>query len=546
VIWTTYEYESENWDIFFDWRDLHWPGGFTIDSFPSLWLYSRPPVVTNLTTWISSEAMFDAEVGEHYRVMGWNRSGFWGDYAALILQAGDNLHPTVSLPSLRAEEFLAFQFVRARIGLPIHTLRVNGAPAISIGGVLPITLPATGGTTLSLSVSNILGRVLQNGPQIVWEVWDAINNVRLGNSTLGAIFDLQLTTSGQFRVVARLDDRAGVAFTFDAQRPEGPAFITPGGNPVAAPLEAGSDPNNIPDGANEFTFSFASPGVLAIMLKARVPGLPGLSPADQARYRFVMPNVGDSALAWDPANPLGQPMINGEILEAKITYTGLPTENLAFGLKTARLVFGSVPVVDQPFEVFYPRDGNNHPGSQPGSRNWFYYWMRTPANNTNTTTVYYNGAGAYYSFLEKKIYIGNDVYFPGIQAWGCPVGIDHFAWVTAHEAKHHSQLTSFWPAGYDPTQDQDTYDGLQEPDWIPATVELNYMPGRPYDPMNARTYFDTIGYNNGATGIKLRDDEDINMRSQTPPYDLVDPLWSNGSANSHDWANPGKNSKVVQ
>ncbi|MBM4200299.1 MAG: hypothetical protein FJ189_03325, partial [Gammaproteobacteria bacterium] len=172
-IWTTYEYESDNWDIFFDWRDLNWPGGFLVDTFPNLWLSYRPPAVTNLTTWISAEAVFDAEVGEQYRVMGWNRSGYWGDYATLVLQAGDNLHPTVYLPSLRPEDYLAFQFVRARIGLPIHTLRVNGAPAISIGGVLPITLPATGGTTLSLSVSNILGRVLQNGPQIVWEVWDA-------------------------------------------------------------------------------------------------------------------------------------------------------------------------------------------------------------------------------------------------------------------------------------------------------------------------------------------------------------------------------------
>lgn len=71
------------------------------------------------------------------------------------------------------------------------------------------------------------------------------------------------------------------------------------------------------------------------------------------------------------------------------------------------------------------------------------------------------------------------------------------------------------------------------------------MPGRPYDPTKLTTYRDAFGYNGGGPEYWIKDQEDINMRSQTPPYNL-DQLWVNGSANSIDWSNPGKNSKDVQ
>ena len=87
-----------------------------------------------------------------------------------------------------------------------------------------------------------------------------------------------------------------VWFTVRVQPPV-PVFITPPGEPANLPIEAGTDPNNIPDGANDFTYSAASPGVLTVKLKARVPGLQSLSAADQARYKFVVWGVGDSDMA---------------------------------------------------------------------------------------------------------------------------------------------------------------------------------------------------------------------------------------------------------
>jgi hypothetical protein len=170
--------------------------------------------------------------------------------------------------------------------------------------------------------------------------------------------------------------------------------------------------------------------------------------------------------------------------------------------------------------------------------------MQTPANQTNGyATVYNNGSRSFYNFLsDRKIYISNDAAGLLIPAWGSPVGIDAFAWATAHEAKHHTQLPAFWPGGvYDPTQDNDAPQG----DYIRDSQEANYMPGRPYDPAKRHTYSDTIGYNNGAAGFLIEDFEDINMRSQTPPFAL-DMLWANGSADQFDWSNPGKNSKNRQ
>ncbi len=541
-IWTTYDYESDNWDIFFDWRDQYWPGGFSIDGFPNLWLYSRPPVVTNITTWVSADALFDAETNEQYAIMGWNSAGYWGDYASIILQAGHNLHPTIYLPSFHAEDFLAFQFVRARIGLPIHSFQINGLASVAIGGVQLLSLPATGGATVSLSAKNVLGKLLQNGPRIVWEVWDAINNVRIGNSTLGDVFDVQINAAGQWRVVARLDDRTGVSFTFDAQRPTTPVFITPAGDPVNAPVEAGDVPNSIPDGANEFTYSSGSTGVLTVKLKARVPGLQSLSATDQARYKFIVMGVGDSVMAWDPTNPLGQPTISGDVLEAKVAFAGLPTNNSAFGPKTARLAFGGVPVVDQSFEVFFPTQHTNHPGGQYGSPNWYYYWMQTPANKTNNTpTIYNNGSRSFYNFpFEDKIYLSNDAASVGSALQGTPVGIDYFAWTTAHEAKHSTQLMAFWPGGYNAALDNDGPSYLRSKgDDIPDGLEATYMPGRNYDPTKYATFPDEVGYGQNP----IPDREDIAMRSQVgPPYELHR-MWENGSANDSDWANPGKNSK---
>ena len=185
-------------------------------------------------------------------------------------------------------------------------------------------------------------------------------------------------------------------------------------------------------------------------------------------------------------------------------------------------------------EVFFPKSATNHPGGQAGSPNWYFYWSQTTANGANTTMVYTNGPSSYYDyFAGRTIFIDADTCDSHIAAWGTPQGIDCFAWVTAHEAKHHTQLTGFWPTNWVAAQDIDS-------DWLPNNQETNYMPGRAYSPTNAATFPDTVGYGQNP----IPDYEDINMRSQTSPYGL-DVLWSNGTANAEDWANPGKNSATT-
>ncbi len=441
------------------------------------------------------------------------------------------------------------------------TLSIPGGTSVTVSSSGAIGLSVPGGTGalidnavdalgrllgLDLGSDDIRGQVLPPGGQPTPGAWGDIRNILLGNRPPG-VYDIATTSDTRGRPESPPNSNpapANIVYIRLTVLPPLPTFVTPAGNPVSAAIEAGSDPANIPDGANEFTFSSGNPGILTIKLKALVPGAGAASAADKARYKFLVTAVGDSTPSWDAANPEGQPTFTGDILEAKITFTGLPTNNSAFGPKIARLLFAGLPVVDQPFEVFFPKFIGNHPGGQPNSPNWYHYWMQTPANRTNGyATVYNNGQRSFYNFLsDRKLYISNDAPSLGIPAWGSPVGIDTFAWATAHEAKHHTQLPAFWPGGvYDSNQDKDAPEG----DHIRDSQEANYMPGRPYDPTKQHTYPDTIGYNGGGAGFLIRDAEDINMRTQTPPYGL-DQLWVNGSANSSDWSNPGKNSKTEQ
>lgn len=182
--------------------------------------------------------------------------------------------------------------------------------------------------------------------------------------------------------------------------------------------------------------------------------------------------------------------------------------------------------------MFFPKIAKNHPGGQAGSPNWFYYWGQTSANKGNTTIKYLNATRSYYDYAsDRTIFIANDAALSQISIWGTPKGIDCYAWTTAHEAKHHRQFTNFWPTQWRAVDDTDM-------DWLPNDQEPIYMPGRPYSPTNPATYPDVFGYGQNP----IRDCEDINMRSQNPPYSL-DKLWENGSANLKDWANPGKQSR---
>ncbi len=308
-------------------------------------------------------------------------------------------------------------------------------------------------------------------------------------------------------------------------------FITPNGDPVSSPVDSG-------DGQNEFTFSSATPGVLTMNLKAKVT--PTSAASKITNCYFTVGNIGSSVKNWAVDNPNGEAVSNGGNLTATVSFTGLPDNNSDFGKKSATVSWTGIVCDTKNYEVFFPKEATNHPGGQVGSPNWYYYWSQTSANKSNTTMVYSNGqptnhpSRSAYEFYSKTIYILNDAALDGIRGWGYPQGIDCFAWITAHESKHHSQLTYFWSNQYESIRDLDR-------DFFVDTQEPIYMPGRPYSPTTKTTYMDTVGYDDNNPGSPILDIEDICMRSQILPY-LVDILWNNGNADSEDWAMPGKQS----
>ena len=99
------------------------------------------------------------------------------------------------------------------------------------------------------------------------------------------------------------------------------AFITPGGDPVSAPVDAGTVPAAIPDGANEFTFTDATTGVLTVTLKAVVPGVASLPLDEQVKFTFDLDPIGNSVLTWDAANPGGKATVSSDYLTATATFT---------------------------------------------------------------------------------------------------------------------------------------------------------------------------------------------------------------------------------
>ncbi|MCC5790891.1 MAG: hypothetical protein JJT75_14775 [Opitutales bacterium] len=326
----------------------------------------------------------------------------------------------------------------------------------------------------------------------------------------------------------------GVGRVQDADNPEPLEFmlvqvemVTPSGDPVDEPVLSG-------DGQNEFTYSTENPGVLTIDLKARV------TPSEMTtqirdNIHFFVEDIGSSDREWDKSHSNGKPEANGAYLEATVTFTNLPANNSDFGAKRAELFYNNEKLKEADYEVFFPRDENNNPSNNDDEQddvpNWYFYWSQTSANRARTNMEYSDSKTSQYDFFNNHtIIIGDDARLTQIAAWGTPQGIDTFAWTTAHENKHHEQLSGFWPNGWISSEDNDL-------DWLPNNEETSYMPGRPYDPENSATYPDTIGYNQDP----IPDYEDIAMRSQESPYEL-DELWENGAADNEDWANPGKNS----
>ena len=173
-------------------------------------------------------------------------------------------------------------------------------------------------------------------------------------------------------------------------------FITPSGDPVKAPVDAGITPASIPDGANEFTYSAAKVGVLTLKLKAKVTGIGSMPADEQAKLTFALDSIGNSTFAWDAANPGGKATVSGEFIAATATYTGLPQSNSDFGLKIARVKHGGSNAGEARFEVFFPKDSMNHLGEGSGTvPNWFFYWKDGQVCGIPDTAMYDSGSESY-------------------------------------------------------------------------------------------------------------------------------------------------------
>lgn len=162
-------------------------------------------------------------------------------------------------------------------------------------------------------------------------------------------------------------------------------FITPAGDPVNAPVDSG-------EGQNEFTFSTASTGTLTIDLKVEID--PVLSDDQAPEGTFSINGIGNSAKRWADANPNGKASYSGGFYTATITFSGLPANNSDFGKKTATFSVTNVTIT-QGFEVFFPKNGNNHPAcsSCTNCPNWFFYWRQTNAGTSASSVLYSTNMG---------------------------------------------------------------------------------------------------------------------------------------------------------
>ncbi len=233
---------------------------------------------------------------------------------------------------------------------------------------------------------------------------------------------------------------------------------------------------------------------------------------------WTFPEIAGSDLTADPEDRRGA--------EVAFTYEGLPDKNSDFGRKKVSLEFRELAdrcenPPERNVKVFWDLDARNNPdGSVP---NWFYYWKQTSAAQGHGDAILLDRC-SYWGYFDgydhpskaNVIYLcdwGEGPYSSSNDYTGKFVeGIDHYASTVLHEWTHLENYHDWWPEGYDRSKDADG-------DLVPDTREASYG-------MNP-TMRDTFG-------LGFRDVE-------VPAY-LQEHTWPNGSCNSQDWSDPGKQS----
>lgn len=314
-------------------------------------------------------------------------------------------------------------------------------------------------------------------------------------------------------------------------------FITPAGNPVTAPTNSGI-------GQNEFTFSTNYPGVVIIDLKALIRPS-GVASNIRDSARFVLSPIGGSALSWHVANPGGKPVVSGNYFVATAIFTGLPTNNIDFGSKTAALLVANSPIEYQTFEVFFAKWATNYPNATTNFPNWFYYWRDGQVCGIDTNCVY--DPSAYFGYtlpgadtlvrlgpLAPDANTGPEFYSSGgtnygtLTVTGQGKGIQCVAETIQHE-RHHLEIYSNFnarilaahayggPYNGDPDDDPDD-------ETIP-TIEEATFDGVRSDSTNADTFL------MGGTYSGYGDNE---IRCRNIELSLTIAIHTNA-----DWADPG-------
>lgn len=294
-----------------------------------------------------------------------------------------------------------------------------------------------------------------------------------------------------------------------------------------------------PGDDEHYVFSEATPGRLTFTATAQT------TPAQySSQLVWDVEEVPGSEMVVEPATRIG-PTI-------KVTYTKLPAKNSGFGRKKLSVllkVADCQAVATSNVQFFFPAFAVNNPGgSEP---NWYYYWKQTsaavgPVRYGGTSHLCSTGASRDLGFYRSTIFdsvfyicnlrnLGDDFPFVakkdnnGTLGEVKVYGIDTFAVACRHENGHYSHSQTWWKQYRTVDKFKDTNrNGIldakeqlldKDGDLVPDAIES----GLGLDPNNINTF---------GIGPKGDDEELLCWMEETK--------WQIGSANSKDWAKPGK------
>lgn len=280
-------------------------------------------------------------------------------------------------------------------------------------------------------------------------------------------------------------------------------LVYPTGDPTSSPAPLTS----------EFVFDNSVPGVLTIRCSVSISPNTQENRDRVADYlRFTIEPIGTShtsgdvtSIRWDNpwvfypnATPERHSRYGKGVYDsstgyftATATFRGLPRNNGDFGQKNVKVQWmseggfqGDILGEDSTvIEVFFPREGTNHPGmslnavaddygsaggvAAARSPNWFYYWLQAiddNQNNERSTSERYAGSaspglqgqapavrfyqndysGRYARTLIYDNAMLSDGIHPGLPAGQNTTGIDTFRDKVVHERHHALQQSLHW------------------------------------------------------------------------------------------------------